>query len=161
MSNENRQKSSSAQLKTARILAALTFACFLPYAIDKGLSYPYDFQNGAHAGILELTTPRIAARRFNVVAEGPTFNAATGSSIFSINYLLFPLDLTAAIQPNSFNIYPPAPRIGSLQRETNSHAIQSPAQLATSYGSALIETEAARITLVQQLLPPWRSFGFA
>jgi predicted transglutaminase-like cysteine proteinase len=153
MSDENsRQKSGSAQLKTVCVLATLIFACVLPYA--KGRSYPYDFQNGAHAGILESAAPPIASP--GGVVEGPTFNAAAGSSI---NYLLFPYDLTAAIQSNSFNISPPVTTISSLKRETDSRAIQSTAQRETFY-RPLTETEPARINFGTATLAPMAFIRF-
>ena len=151
------QRISAAQFRVAGIVAALTFSCFLPYAVESGLGYSRDSKNEAHASTFAPNASPIASRALNVMAETATFNAAPGSSI---EYLFFPRDLTAAIQPDSFKTSPTARTIGSPDRETYSHATQSPSRIVSSYGRSPIGAELVRITYGTATLAPMAFIRF-
>ncbi len=151
------QRISAAQFRAVGMVAALTFSCFLPYAVDSGLGYPNVSQNEAHASTFEPSASPIASRALNVMAQTATFNTAPRSSI---EYLFFPRDLTAAIQPDSFKTSATVRTIGSPDRETYSHAIQSPSRIAPSYGRSPIEAELVRINFGTATLAPMAFIRF-
>lgn len=91
------------------------------------------------------------------MAETATFNTAPRSSI---EYLLFPRDLTAAIQPEGLKTSATARTIGSLDGETYSHTIQSPSRIAPSYGRSTIGPEPVRINFGTAALAPMAFIRF-
>ena len=147
--------------KAVSVAAALIVSCFLPFAIDKSLGYPRDFQsepapasfNQPDAAPSEFPLP---SRKFNVEAKQTNFGrGATGP----IEYLSFPRDLTGALAQVNFElavVHTITP-ITSVVPQANSHpqrSTQSP-RISAFYGlPRRLETDVDRISFDNPSLAP-------
>jgi predicted transglutaminase-like cysteine proteinase len=140
-----------AKSKTVSVAAALLVSCFLPFAIDKSVGYPRDFQSEpASLNQPAVTPPEFPlSRKFDVEAEQTNFEAAG-----PIDYLSFPRDLPGAVGRVSFELAPVVHTVTPVVPKANSHLQRSP-RIAAFYGfPRRLETDVDRISFGSPSLAP-------
>ena len=94
-----------AKCKAVSVAAVIVVSCFLPFAIDKSLGYPRDFQSEAEPASLNQPAAApiefpLPSRKLNVEAEQTNFDRGTAGPI---EYLSLPRDLTVAVGRSASN----------------------------------------------------------